>query len=255
MKIQVQSKAFRNIVSATNNVYSKGATIKVYQNMLEIVAASIDNSISICSAISILNPNDINLNGQEFINLYVSDLTKFIKLLDMSNSEIFEFEVKNNFIYFKSDNICGAKFILDDIPPQKLPASANYKKFAKLKPKYSATITKNKVKDVVQASSFANSSDKVYFYQKDDKLIAELNDRTLANIDNISIILAENGTGNIDKGVIVSVDAFSSIITSANELFFGIIDISARNNNIEALLISIPFDGGFIKYLFNSKLR
>lgn len=255
MKIRVSSKDFRDVVTAISNVYRGGATLKVYKEYIEAIAASVDNSISICCKIPILNEDDINLTNNESIPLYVTDLTKFIKLLSMNEADEFEFEVKNNYVYFKSDKIHGAKFILDEIPPQKLPASATSKKFNSLVPKYETELTKNQIKELFQAASFADASDKIYFYQDDDKLIAEFNDRTLNNISNISMIVSENGTGKIDDKVIVAVDAFNSIITTSPSIKFAIIGINSRNVSFEALLITIDTEGGYIKYLFNSKLR
>lgn len=255
MKVRVATKEFRDMLVAISNVFRGGATLKIYKEYIEAIAASLDSAISICCKIAILNEEDINLANNEEYPLYVTDLTKFIKLLDMNSSDTFEFEVKNNYVYFKSDKVHGAKFILDDLPPQKLPASANSKKFNSLVPKYTVELTKAQIKDIISAASFADASDKIYFYQKDNALIAELNDRTLDNISNISLTVSEEGTGKIDDKVIVAVDAFNSIITNTPSLQFSIIGVNARNVNFEALLITINYDGGYIKYLFNSKIR
>ena len=255
MKIKVASKEFQDTLVAISNVFRGGATLKVHKEYIEAIAASVDNSISICCKVRILNEEDINLSNNEEFPLYVADLTKFIKLLTMNESETFEFEVKNNYVYFKSDKIHGAKFVLDDIPPQKLPVSATSKKFNSLVPKYEVELTKNQVKEIMQAASFADASDKIYFYQKDNALIAEFNDRTLDNISNISLKVSEEGTGTIEDKVIIAVDAFNSIITTSPTLKFGVIGIAAKNVKFEALLITISNNDSYIKYLFNSKVR
>ena len=255
MKVRVTSKEFRDMLVAISNIFRGGATLKVTKEYIEAIAASLDNSISICCKIAILNEEDINLARGEEELLYVADLTKFIKLLDMNSSETFEFEVKNNYIYFKSDKVHGAKFVLDDMPPQKLPASATSKKFNSLVAKYTVELTKVQIKDIINAAGFADASDKIYFYQKGNALIAELNDRTLNNINNISLKISEDGEGKIDDKVIVAVDAFNSIITTMPSVNFSVIGINARNVSFEALLITINYDGGYIKYLFNSKVR
>ena len=107
----------------------------------------------------------------------------------------------------------------------------------------------------MQAASFADASDKIYFYQKDNALIAEFNDRTLDNISNISLKVSEEGTGTIEDKVIIAVDAFNSIITTSPTLKFGVIGIAAKNVKFEALLITISNNDSYIKYLFNSKVR
>lgn len=255
MKIKVSSKDFQDMLVAISNVFRGGATLKVHKEFIEAIAVSVDNAISICCKTRILNEDDINLANNEDFPLYVADLTKFIKLLAMNDSETFEFEVKNNYVYFKSDKIHGAKFVLDDIPPQKLPANATTKKFNSLVPRYEVELSKNQVKEIMQAASFADASDKIYFYQKGKALIAEFNDRTLNNISNISLNVSEEGTGTIEDKVIIAVDAFNSIMTSAPSLKFGIIEISSKNMKFEALLITISNSDSYIKYLFNSKIR
>lgn len=255
MKVKVSSKEFQDMVVAISNVFRGGATIKVYKEYIEAIAASIDNSISICCKIPVLNEEDLNLANGEYKDLYVTDLTKFIKLLSMNDSETFEFEVKGNYIYYKSDKIHGAKFILDELPPQKLPASATSKKFNSLVPRFSTELTKGQVKELMQAASFADNSDKIYFYQDNGKLIAEFNDRQLNNISNISLVVSEECTGNIKDKVIIGVDAFNSIITTSPSIKFNVIGITSRNVDFEALLIDIDLQGGYIKYLFNSKIK
>lgn len=255
MIIKVLAKEFRTALVATNGVYSKGGTIKIYPEGLEILAAANDNSLSICSFIPILNEEKPDIKN-EYLPLYISDFTKFIKLIDMCNEEIFAFEIKNNYIYFKSDKVYGAKFILDDMPPQKLPQNANYKKFLQLNSVFNTVISKQKMKEIIQATTFADASDKIYFYQKDNKLIAELNDRTLSNISNISLVISDKCEENINGDVIIiSAEAFNSIITTPEDVNFSIISLSSHKTSFLSLLITIDLSDGFIKYLFNSKIR
>jgi hypothetical protein len=89
----------------------------------------------------------------------------------------------------------------------------------------------------------------------DDAVSAKNNDYKKLNGKEINTLLKKEGTGKIDDKVIVAVDAFNSIITNTPSLQFSIIGVNARNVNFEALLITINYDGGYIKYLFNSKIR
>ena len=104
-------------------------------------------------------------------------------------------------------------------------------------------------------ASFADGSDKVYFYQEDNKLIAELNDRTIDNIDNISLIVAEDGKGVINDKVIIAVNSLSSLVLSVPSINFNIIEIGNKIRTIEAILFVLESNGVLVKYLFNSKLR
>ena len=149
----------------------------------------------------------------------------------------------------------GAKFVLDDIPAQKIPKHVNAKWFNNFKVKYNTNLNKNQIKEILSISSFADGSDKVYFYQDGNKLIAELNDRTIDNIDNISLIISEEGNGVIEDKVIIAVNSLSSLILSTPEINFSVIEIGNKIKTIEAILFTLEYNGVLVKYLFNSKVR
>ena len=104
-------------------------------------------------------------------------------------------------------------------------------------------------------ASFADGSDKVYFYQEDGNLIAELNDRTIHNIDNISLNISSNGSGTIKDKVIIAVDSLSSLILTTPVIKFAVIEIGNKIKTIEAILFTLESEGVLVKYLFNSKVR
>ncbi len=256
MKITVSSKEFYTFIQAISNVFRGGATLKIYKEYIECIACSEDSSsIIICSKINILNSDDINLaNNEEYI-VNVPDLQKFSKLLSMNEGETFTFEIKNNYIYFKNERVKGAKFILDDIPAQKIPKHVTAQWFNNFKSNYSTTLDKTQIKEILHMSSFADGSNKVYFYQDEDKLIAELNDRTIDNIDNLSIIVSDKGQGTINDKVIIAVDSLSSLVLTTPEIKLDVVSIGNKIKSFEALLFSIISDGVLVKYLFNSKMR
>ena len=156
-------------------------------------------------------------------------------------------------VYFKSDKVHGAKFILDDIPAQKIDKRYTFKWFNAFNPKYTATLSKKVLKELLHVSSFANASDKIYFYQQDGKLLAECNDRTLDNIDNISVVLSTEGTGVIENNVIIAVDTLSNVIAAGNDFTFNIVKIGNNRISYEAILISTSLNGVSVKYFINSK--
>lgn len=256
MKVSVSSKEFHTFISAISNVFRGGANLKIYKNYIECIACSEDSaSIIVCSKIHILNEDEINLTNGESYDINVPDLQKFLKLLDMNEEDTFTFEIKNNYIYFKNSKVRGAKFILDDIPAQKIPKHINANWFNNFKVKYNTDLSKNQIKEILSISSFADGSDKVYFYQDGNNLIAELNDRTIDNIDNISLIIAEEGEGSISGKVIIAVNSLSSLILSTPIIKFNVIEIGNKIKSIEAILFTLESNGVFVKYLFNSKVR
>ena len=256
MKIKVSSKEFYTFITAISNVFKGGANLKIYKNYIECIACSEDSSsIIVCSKIHILNEDDINLANNEVYEINVPDLQKFAKLLSMNEEPEFTFEIKNNYVYFKSNKVRGAKFILDDIPAQKIPKHVTATWFNNFSVNYSANLNKNQIKEILQVASFADGSDKVYFYQDDKKLIAELNDRTIDNIDNISLVITDEGEGFINDKVIVAVNSLSTLVFNTPTIKFEVVSIGNKSRSFEAILFTIISDGVLVKYLFNSKVR
>lgn len=256
MKVTVSAKEFQTFISAISNVYRGGATLKIRKEYIECIACSEDSSsIIVCSKIHVLNEDEINLSNQEEYVINVPDLQKFSKLLDMNEADEFTFEIKGNYIYFRNAKVKGAKFILDDIPAQKVPKHITTKWFDAFTTKYEVELTKSQLKEILHLASFADGSDKVYFYQDGQNLIAELNDRTIDNIDNISLIVSADGTGKIDDKVIIAVDSLGCLIFTTPVIKLGVVSIGNKVRSFEALLFTLESNGVLVKYLFNSKTR
>lgn len=256
MKISVSAKEFHTFISAISNVFRGGATLKIHKDNIECIACSEDSSsIIVCSRIHILNEEDINLANDESYDINVPDLQKFAKLLSMNEEPVFTFEIKNNYIYFKNSKVKGAKFILDDIPAQKIPKHVTSKWFNNFKSTFEVELDKSQIKEILHIAGFADGSDKVYFYQEDNKLIAELNDRTISNIDNVSLVVSDKGTGTINDKVIIAVNSLSALVLNTPTIKLDIVSIGNKVKSFEALLFTIVSDGVLVKYLFNSKVR
>lgn len=256
MKITVSSSEFQIFISAINNVFKGGATLRIYKNYIECIACSEDiSSIVVCAKVSILNEDDINLANNESYEINVPDLQKFNKLLSMNEEDTFTFEIKNNYIYFHNSKVASAKFVLDDIPAQKIPKHINAKWFNSFASSYTTKLSKTQIKEILHIASFADGSDKVYFYQNENGLIAELNDRTISNIDNISLLISSDGQGTMDGNVIIAVESLSSLNLSIPELQLDVIKVGNKIKTYEALLFTGVFNGVLTKYLFNSKMK
>lgn len=124
--------------------------------------------------------------------IHVKDLTKMQKLLDMNNGETFTFSIRDNHIYFENDMVKGAKFMLADRPSKTVNARVNVQWFNSFEKTSRMKISKPVVKSIIQCSSFtSDDANKVYVYQDGTKVVAEINDRTKNNLDNMSIYIGE----------------------------------------------------------------
>lgn len=255
MIVKVSAKEFQTFLSAISNVFRGGASLKIHKEYIDCIVTTEDNaSIILYSKINILNEEDINLaNNEEFV-INVPDLSKFIKLLDMNDKDEFEFIIDSNYVYFKNDKIHGAKFMLSDLPPQKINKRITVKWFNSFEKNFTCNLNKTNIKEILHLSSFANDSDKVYFYQENDgSLIAELNDRTKQNIDNLSLSIKHDGNGMMKKGAVIAVDSLSKLVlTDSIKMETATIGDGARS--VEVIFFTIETNNILVKYFFNSKL-
>lgn len=98
-------------------------------------------------------------------------------------------------------------------------SSVNIKKIASLKYDTIFEISLPKVRQIMSAYSFTNDVNKIYFYTKDDKVYAEIDDKTLQNTDNVSLLASNffNGEPMIDP-LSVKIEVFKLLASSKTSI-------------------------------------
>lgn len=269
MKITVSAKEFQAFISANNNINHKGATLIIKKNCIEALTLSEDNvSVVLFSTINILNPEDIkdedlvdtDYNERTHKNeevygekrIFIKDLVKFQRLLDMNELDTFTFEVKNNYIYFKSSKVSGAKFYLGDKNIAKAARKYSPALFSKFKREFRMTVDKSVIKQIIQSSSFVSSTvAKVYLFENNGEVQAEINDKKLADVDNLTISLGTEFTGKLYGKAIISMPSFSSLYLTDEVLIENAI-IGNMPNATEVIFMTMQYQGVTLRYLLNS---
>lgn len=247
-RIAVSSKAFSTFLGSILNVYRGGISLVIHDDYIDCLVLSEDNASIILYAKVLILEN--SLVG-ETITINVRDLSKFVKLIDFSKEDRFDFTIKNNYVYFKSKKIGGAKFVLDENPARKINNRINVEWFNQFQTYFKAKISRDSLKEISQMSSFANSSEKVYIYEKDGYVVAELNDKEKVNIDTISLNLTSEYEGHIQSSVILDVNILSCLSSVSNEFVLE----AAKIQNSEALFFTYNSSNVLLKYLFASKVK
>lgn len=76
-----------------------------------------------------------------------------------------------------------------------------------------------KIKQIMSAYSFTNNVNKIYFYTKDDKVYAEIDDKTQPNIDNVSLMAAPSFTGDaLLDPISVKIEVFKLLASSKTSI-------------------------------------
>lgn len=246
--VTVSAKEFTSFLKAIKGVYTGGASLVIHEDHIDTLVLSEDNaSIMLYAKI-----NRLDKGNKEEMTIHVKDVGKFNLLMSMDDkADSFTFIVKNNAIYFEGGKVSGAKFFLDENPARKIAKRITSDWFNAFKPHCTSTIQYTDIKNLLGCSRFASSSGKVYIYEKDGVIIAELNDKEKMNIDNISLKLVEKYDGHIEGNVIIALDSLSSIISGIDTLKMDVVTIVKH----EALLFTVDLGGVLMKYLYTTKTK
>lgn len=250
MNVTVSSKEFQTFISSILNVDRSGVSLKIYPEFIEALVLSEDNSsVILYTKLNILSINDFD---KEELVIHIKDLTKFQKLLDMNNSETFTFSVNDSHVYFESDMVKGAKFMLSDRPSKIVNARVNVQWFNSFEKTSRMKISKATIKSIIQCSSFTSSdANKVYVYQDGNKVVAEINDRTKNNLDNMSIYIGEIEEGQMEGKVILNVNTLSRLFL-ADEMTLETSFIGQGVSRTEIVFLSFTNDNVSVRYLLNT---
>jgi hypothetical protein len=76
-------------------------------------------------------------------------------------------------------------------------------------------ISVSKLKQIMSAYSFASDVAKIYFYSKDGKIFADVDDKTLSNVDNMSFKICDSSIGvELIRPIAVKIEVFKNIVSS-----------------------------------------
>jgi len=93
--------------------------------------------------------------------------------------------------------------------------SLNIKKISLLQFDTEFLISQEKIKKIINAYSFVSDVSKIYFYSKDGKINCEIDDKTMQNVDNLSMVLTDNFIGDdIHHPTPVNIEIFKLLIAS-----------------------------------------
>jgi hypothetical protein len=126
-------------------------------------------------------------------NINIPDVKKFIRLISCIKGDNLTLKINDNHLLYEDDDIRFKYFLLEDgVMPR---VSISLQKIKKLT--FNTTFNLNNIKfsELLKGSAIATDSDKVYFFTKNGKLFAELNDYERQNINNICYLLTDEFEG------------------------------------------------------------
>lgn len=180
----------------------------------------------------------ISYEGEE-LKLHFADIKKFLRALKFLKDDkpVFEFD-KEKLIYKNKD---GTKFLyhlIDGMVAKK--SSYNEEKVASLKYDVEFLLTESNIKQIISAAAISNIEEKkVYFYTENEKIFAEINDKSQSKVDSISFMVSNNFTGTNLSPTSISFDLIrnlngSDIKVKASRQFFNFEKLGEYQYNLLA---------------------
>jgi hypothetical protein len=194
---------------------SESCILKFSEDLLYTVCAPPNNSLILYAAIKL----PIKVEAQK---LNIINIKKLLTGFDcLGDDGEFSMVLNKNHIkceMFDSDTNDGVHFkyhLVDDGIIKE--STVNIQKIAKLKFDTEFEIFPEKIKKIISAYSFASDASKIYFYSKNKKIYGEIDDKTIQNIDNLSLLISPKTIGeDLQNPLPINIEIFKNLSMTKN---------------------------------------
>lgn len=291
--VTVTTEDFAQMVSTLMNVENTGLTLRVYKDRIEAFTITQDNSsVLVFSELKLVEPIAA-LEENEDVELWIKDLNKFNRLLKQQQSfaaararaidakvreqkamnlqqeaatnynlytneySHFKFTVKDNYILHSSKVVRSAKFLLGEMPARADIMGRRIGKawFERFGVQGSFLLSASNLALMLKNSDFAAAAEKVYINQDGNSVVFDVNDKTKASSDSISMAIATMEQGEIETDkFIVPLKSLTILTLSKDQPSLVEMATNGNGNNRTAMVLVSTRSGSlFTKYLVNCK--
>lgn len=220
--IPIKKEYLEKLLKPVNRL-SESCVLKTDSDGLFTICSSPDNTVILYARLKTV------IDAEEPLRLNIINISKLLSGLTCLGDEgSFSIEYNQNNIKcsMKNDNGENTHFkyhLVDDTVVRECPIKID--KVAKLNFDTNFVITNAKIKQIMAGYAFATDLTKIYFHTKDGKVYAEINDKTLQNVDNISMKIADEFQGQeIITSTPISTEVFKNLATCRT-------DVNVKINN------------------------
>jgi len=214
--IQIPKQYLEKILKPVNRL-TESCVLKTDKDGLFSICSSADNTVILYAKIKL--PEEI----REEVRLNIISIKKLLSGLECLGQEgEFSIEYHNNHIKCSNKDSEGEKthfkyHLVDDAIVRECPININ--KIAGLNFDTKFVLTRDKIKQIMSGYAFASDSSKVYFSTNDGKVYVELDDKTLQNIDNITINVTNSFEGEpISIAIPIPSEVFKNLATCRTDV-------------------------------------
>lgn len=215
-EIPVSKEYLEKILKPINRL-SESCVLKTSDTGLSSICSSADNTVVLYAKVNF----PLKLEKQLRLNLI--NIKKLLCGLEcLGDGGDFSIEYSENNLKCSSKSAEGEKahfkyHLVDDTVVRECPF--NVSRLSTLDFDTEFSITSDKIKQIMAGYTFVSDVEKIYFYTKDDCVYAEINDRTMPNIDNITIKVSEEFSGsNLEDDILINAEIFKNLATCKNDI-------------------------------------
>ena len=221
MRVIPLPKSFLEKILKPINRLTESCVLNITPSCIYSISASADNTVILFA--KALFPKESEF-VKESIRLNIISIKRLLSGLEcLGDNGQFSIELETNNIKCQSvDNETEEKtffkyHLVDDSIVRE--AAVNINKISSLKFDTEFTIAQSKLKQLMYGYSFTLDLTKIYFSTREGKVYAEIDDKTLQNVDNITLVAASEYTGvDIDQATPVSMEVFKNLALCRNDI-------------------------------------
>lgn len=182
MKLTLSKKSIVDCLVSPVSKLTDNVLLTRDEQKIKTLAHSSDNTVIFQSS--------VEYKGDEFTNIIIPEVKTFLRLFSNIEEENITLEINENQIAYKSKQFSFKYHLLDEayysskksISEEKLNALTYDTEF---------DITKQKISELVKYSSIIPDAEKLYFFSRDNKVLAKIGDEQKANTNEIEIPISE----------------------------------------------------------------
>jgi hypothetical protein len=219
--------------------------LKVTEDKLYTLSATPDTNIILYACVKIDNAN------KESSRINISDVKKLLVGIDCFEDDL-TFSLKENHLLCSTNSLSGEYFkyhLVDDAIIKEYPLNIN--KIVNLNFNTSFDVNKKKLADIARGSSYARSTQKIYFFCKNNIIYAELNDFAYQNVDNITFMITDVYEGETISSMLpLDLEIFRIL----NSLKCETVKVKINNEN-KVVMFSVNDGEVELKYIISTLVK
>lgn len=246
MDIIVNKKTFLNKLLIPISKFTDQTTLNFTNDYIDSIAYTTLDKQSIILYAKIIYKASTPIT--EPLKLNIGSIKKLISAFNCIKDDIVELSIEQNNISYNSIDSKFRFHLKEDISIER--PTINLEKIDKTIFDVQLVLNNEKLSEMLKACGYSSDSDKVYIYTSNNAVVCDMTDKTIQNLDSISVTLADSfiGTPLFDP-IILRNDIFKII----SSIKFDECELKINTKGI--VVFEIKDDESKLKYITTSLIK